>query len=65
MERHYPDPEHAVDLWAKGVVRVAGPTDTYDLLTWMTRAIQATVTYAAREEEGVQTPVETPGQGLG
>jgi transglutaminase-like putative cysteine protease len=59
MERHYPDPEHAVDLWAKGVVRVAGPTDTYDLLTWMTRAIQATVTYAAREEEGVQTPVET------
>ncbi|KAA2237122.1 transglutaminase family protein [Salinarimonas soli] len=65
MERHYADPEHAVDLWAKGFVRVDGPTDTYDLLTWMTRAIQTTFTYAARDEEGVQTPVETLSRGTG
>lgn len=64
-ERHYPDPEHKVDLWAKGFVRVDGPTHTYDLLTWMTRTIKTTFAYAAREEEGVQTPVETLERGSG
>ncbi len=63
-ERHYPDPEHKVDLWAKGLVRVDGPTQTDDLLTWMTRAIKTTFAYAAREE-GVQSPVETLERGSG
>jgi transglutaminase-like putative cysteine protease len=60
IERRYPDPEHQVDLWAKGFVRTDGPTDTLGLLTDMTRAIcSPDFTYAARDDEGVQTPVET------
>jgi transglutaminase-like putative cysteine protease len=65
IERHYPDPEHAVDRWAKGFVRVDGPTDTQDLLAWMTRAIKLTFTYAAREKEGTQAPAETLRKGSG
>ena len=65
IERHYPDPEHAVDRWAKGFVRVDGPTDTQDLLAWMTRAIKLTLTYEAREEEGTQAPAETLRKGSG
>lgn len=65
IERHYPDPEHAVDRWAKGFVRVDAPTDTQDLLGWMTRAIKLTFTYEAREEEGTQAPAETLRKGSG
>ncbi|WP_029010926.1 transglutaminase family protein [Azospirillum halopraeferens] len=60
MERHYPDPEHLVDAWAKEFVRGDdGVPDTLDLLVRMTRTIKETFTYAAREEEGTQSPVDT------
>jgi len=65
MERHYPDPAHEVDLWAKGFVRVDGPTDTQDLLALMTRTIKAAFSYEAREEEGTRSPVDTLRQGSG
>jgi transglutaminase-like putative cysteine protease len=65
IERHYPDPDHDVDRWAKGFVRIDAPTDTYDLLVWMTRAIKTTFRYQAREEEGTQMPVETLRKGSG
>jgi transglutaminase-like putative cysteine protease len=65
IERHYPDPEHAVDRWAKGFVRVDGPTDTQDLLAWMTRAIKTMFAYEAREEEGTRAPAETLRRGSG
>ncbi len=65
IERHYPDPDHALGLWAKGFVRIDAPTDTHDLLTWMTRAIKTTFHYRARDEEGTQTPVETLRLGSG
>lgn len=65
VERHYPDPAHDVDLWAKGFVRIDAPTDTNDLLTWMTRAIKTTFRYEARDEEGTQNPVETLRRGAG
>lgn len=65
IERHFPDPDHAVGLWAKGFVRIDAPTDTNDLLTWMTRAIKTTFRYEARDEEGTQTPVETLSRGAG
>lgn len=59
-ERHYPDPEHAVDLWARRFLRKDGPTRTLDLLTELTGAIkQDGFEYKAREAEGVQSPETT------
>ncbi|MGQ9364767.1 transglutaminase family protein [Azospirillum sp. ST 5-10] len=60
MERHYPDPEHLVDAWAKEFLQAEdGVPETLDLLTRMTGAIKETFTYAARDEEGTQDPVTT------
>ncbi|HLW70585.1 MAG TPA: transglutaminase family protein [Candidatus Binataceae bacterium] len=60
LERHYPDPEHEVDLWAKRFLQTEGPTNTLAMLVQMTKAIKADgFTYAARAEEGCQAPVET------
>ena len=59
IERHYPDPDHVVDLWAKSFVTPDGPTDTWGMLGAITKAIQRDISYRARNEEGVQGPVET------
>jgi transglutaminase-like putative cysteine protease len=59
MERHYPDPEHLVDTWARQFVKTDGPTDTREMLTGMTTTIQQTFQYRRRDEEGTQTAVET------
>lgn len=60
IERHYPDPGHAVDLWARRFLRKDGPTRTMDLLADLTGAIkQDKFEYKAREAEGVQTPETT------
>ena len=65
VERHYPDPEHRVDVWARGFVTRNGETGTLELLVAMTKAIQAGFTYARRCEEGTQPPVETLARGAG
>ena len=59
LERHYPDPERAVDAWAHSFVNPTGPTRTLDLLANMTRAIRAEFRYAAREAEGTNSPTVT------
>jgi transglutaminase-like putative cysteine protease len=59
IERHYPDPEHRVDEWARRLVTSPGETDTQALLVDMTAAIRQDFRYEAREAEGTQTPVET------
>ncbi|MDR3514791.1 MAG: transglutaminase family protein [Azospirillaceae bacterium] len=60
-DRHYPDPEHKVDEWAKAfVVRVAGAApQTQDLLVAMTTAIKRDFRYLVREAVGTQPPTET------
>jgi transglutaminase-like putative cysteine protease len=58
-ERRYPDPEHEVDAWAKGVLERTPEGKTLDVLMAMTVTIKEQFAYAAREAEGVQTPVET------
>ncbi|HVQ74128.1 MAG TPA: transglutaminase family protein [Candidatus Binatia bacterium] len=65
IERHYPDPEHRIDAWARQFVAASGPTDTEAMLVSMTRAVQATLAYQWREEEGTQSPVETLDKGSG
>jgi transglutaminase-like putative cysteine protease len=59
IERAYPDPGHTVDRWAKSFLAPSGSTETWSLLTAMTRAVRADFSYAARDAEGVQTPVHT------
>ena len=60
IERHYPDPEHKVDLWAGGFLNPAGKTETMALLAAMTKSIrQQGFAYAARDAEGVQRPADT------
>jgi len=60
IERHYPDPGHAVDLWARRFLRKDGPTRTMELLAELTGAIKRDgFNYEAREAEGVQSPAET------
>ena len=65
IERHYPDPKRDVDRWAKGFVRIDGPTVTEELLVWMTRAIKSMFRYEIREQEGTQSPTETLARGSG
>jgi transglutaminase-like putative cysteine protease len=58
-ERHYPDPEHVVDRWARGFVEETAEHDTLGILSAMTRSIKGTFTYNPRDEMGTQDPVTT------
>lgn len=70
-ERHYPDPEHKVDEWARQFVRAGaeagseGLVETLPMLLAMTAAIRDGFTYQSREAEGTQSPVETLERGTG
>ncbi len=64
-ERHYPDPEHKVDAWAKGVLEKTPDGKTLDVLMAMTTGVKEQFEYVARDAEGVQTPVETLSLGSG
>jgi transglutaminase-like putative cysteine protease len=65
IERQFPDPSHALDLWAKQFVRTDGATETLAMLTAITQTIKAEFRYAARDAEGVQKPAETLELGSG
>lgn len=64
-ERHYPDPEHLVDEWARRFLIGNGETSTMDVLVSITKAIQCEFSYERRFDEGTQTPVETLQLGTG
>ena len=64
-ERHYADPGHRVDAWARGFLSAGGRTETEALLVEMTRAINRDFTYQERFDPGIQTPVETLAAGAG
>lgn len=59
MERHYLDPEHHIDRWARSFVADTPEHDTLGILTAMTKAIHETLTYNPRDEMGTQEPVTT------
>jgi transglutaminase-like putative cysteine protease len=59
MERHYPDPENAIGVWALGFLPAAAPVGNFELLVAMTRGIRAQLRYQRRETKGIQTPQET------
>jgi transglutaminase-like putative cysteine protease len=65
-ERHYPDPEHRIDQWAKSfIMREGSQSATLAVLTAMTQAIKQQFSYAARDEMGTQTPIKTLEKGSG
>jgi transglutaminase-like putative cysteine protease len=64
-ERHYPDPEHKIDLWARRFVEANPDHDTMAMLVAMTEAINAQFTYNPRDEMGTQDPLVTLDSGSG
>lgn len=76
IERHYADPTHAVDLWAKqfvgggggndnGYGGDSGPADTLEMLTAMTKAVARDIRYVRRYDVGTQAPAQTLDLGTG
>jgi transglutaminase-like putative cysteine protease len=64
-ERHYPDPEHKVDAWAKAIVARVPQANTLEVLVAMTTSIKDRFRYVTREEVGVQAPLQTLELGSG
>ena len=64
-ERHYPDPDRQVDLWARRFVGHSGGTPTADMLAAMTQAIHFNFSYQRRYAIGTQEPAETLSLGSG
>jgi transglutaminase-like putative cysteine protease len=58
-ERHYDDPGHVVDAWARSFLQQHQNGCTLDLLVAITEEIRRSFTYSARYEEGVQEPART------
>jgi transglutaminase-like putative cysteine protease len=64
-DRHYADPEHKIDTWAKAVLEETEGGATLAVLTAMTKAIKQQFEYKEREAFGVQSPLETLELGSG
>ena len=65
MRPLHDDPDGVLTHWARQFMRVDGPTGTRDLLLAMNQFIRENFTYAARDEEGTQTPLQTIKLGTG
>lgn len=59
LRPHHDDPAGRLTAWARQFIRTDGPTPTRDLLVRMNQHIRDHFTYAARDEEGTQTPLQT------
>jgi len=64
-DRHYPDPEHKIDVWAKDVLEKTEGGATLAVLTAATKEIKQQFKYVEREAVGVQSPLETLELGSG
>jgi transglutaminase-like putative cysteine protease len=59
LRPHHDDPGGHLTAWARQFIRSDGLTGTRDLLVRMNQFIRVNFVYAARDEEGTQTPQET------
>jgi len=59
VQRHYADPGHKIDLWARQFVDAAANHETMAILIAMNQAIRMQFAYARRAEMGTQEPVQT------
>lgn len=65
LRPHHDDPGGRLTAWARQFIRTDGPTGTRELLVTMNQHIRDHFAYAARDEEGTQTPLETLALGRG
>ena len=65
LRPHYDDPDGQLTSWARQFIRTDGPTATRDLLVQMNQHIRDEFTYAARDDEGTQSPLATLELGSG
>lgn len=65
LRPHHDDPEGKLTAWARQFIRTDGPTGTRELLVQMNQHIRDHFRYAARDEEGTQTPLQTLELGTG
>ena len=65
MERQHPDPEGAVEAWARKFLRRDGRTSLQTLLADMTQAIHSDFRYGTRLHGAPQAPTETLSLGSG
>jgi transglutaminase-like putative cysteine protease len=59
IERHYPDPDRQVTLWAQSFLESDRSQTVLDALSAMTKAIPKEFSYVARLQVGVQAPLDT------
>ena len=59
MRPHHDDPGGHLTAWARQFLRIDGYTGTREMLLKMNQYIRDNFRYAARDEEGTQTPQET------
>lgn len=59
MERQHPDPDGALERWARSFLRHDGRTSLQALLAEMTQAIYSEFRYATRLHGAAQSPAET------
>ncbi|MFT3666257.1 transglutaminase family protein [Piscinibacter sp.] len=65
LRPHHDDPRGELTDWARQFIRTDGPTHTRELLVAMNQHIRDHFSYAAREDEGTQGPLETLAKGSG
>jgi transglutaminase-like putative cysteine protease len=65
LRPHHDDPKGELTAWARQFIRTDGPTRTRELLVAMNQHIRERFTYAARDEEGTQSPLQTLAAGSG
>ena len=65
LQPYYDDPTGELMAWARQFIRTDGPTGSMQLLIDMTQFIRTSMRYAARFDEGVQSPYETLRWGSG
>jgi transglutaminase-like putative cysteine protease len=65
VERHYPDPEHKVDAWARRFVADRQDGDTMGILLGMVKAVPMEFRYNPRDAMGAQDPLVTLQSGSG
>jgi transglutaminase-like putative cysteine protease len=65
LRPHHDDPDGTLIRWAHQFLHTDQPNNTRDVLTRMNAHIGQSLRYAARDEEGTQTPLETLNLGSG
>ena len=65
LRPHHDDPDGTLIRWAHQFLHTDQPNNTRDVLTRMNAHIGQSLRYAARDEEGTQTPLETLTLGSG